>query len=46
MSVADPSFIVGKSPVQNGQSVDEKTTGPRGLGEGTPKVCYSIYHMT
>ncbi|XP_073116298.1 uncharacterized protein [Elaeis guineensis] len=35
--VADPSFVVGKSPVQNGQSVDEKTTGARGLGEGTPK---------
>ncbi|KAG1334893.1 serine/threonine-protein kinase prpf4B [Cocos nucifera] len=35
--VTDPSFSVGKSPTQNGRSVNEKTTGARGLGEGTPK---------
>ncbi|XP_010916159.1 uncharacterized protein [Elaeis guineensis] len=35
--VTDPSFSVGKSPTQNGPSVNEKTTGARGLGEGTPK---------
>ncbi|XP_008775093.1 serine/threonine-protein kinase prpf4B-like [Phoenix dactylifera] len=35
--VADLSFSVGKSPTQNGRSVNERTTGARELGEGTPK---------
>ncbi|GAB4840275.1 hypothetical protein Ancab_021039 [Ancistrocladus abbreviatus] len=33
----DPSFSVGKSPLQNDASAVEKSSGARGLGEGTPK---------
>ncbi|XP_058079319.1 uncharacterized protein LOC131227532 isoform X2 [Magnolia sinica] len=35
--VADPSFIVGKSPLQNGNSAFERSSGAGGLGDGTPK---------
>ncbi|PKU72737.1 serine/threonine-protein kinase prpf4B isoform X2 [Dendrobium catenatum] len=35
--VVDPSFIVGKSPVQNGLSVPENTGATCALGEGSPK---------
>ncbi|KAH0459856.1 hypothetical protein IEQ34_010519 [Dendrobium chrysotoxum] len=35
--VIDPSFIVGKSPVQNGLSVPENTGATCALGEGSPK---------
>lgn len=36
--VIDPSFIVGKSSVQNGLSVPENTSATCALGEGSPKV--------
>lgn len=35
--VAETSFSVGKSPPQNGNLAFERTTGDRGLGEGSPK---------
>ncbi|KAK8966008.1 Serine/threonine-protein kinase AFC2 [Platanthera guangdongensis] len=35
--VVDPSFSVGKSPVQNGLSLPENTSAACGLGEGSPK---------
>lgn len=35
----DQLFSVGKSPTQNGISASDKTSGPRGLGDGSPKVC-------
>lgn len=35
--VVDPSFTVGKPPIENGSSALEKATGAGGLGEGTPK---------
>lgn len=35
--VVDPSFSVGKSPVQNGLSLPENTAAACGLGEGSPK---------
>lgn len=35
--VADSSFAVGKSPLQNGTSVFERNLGAGGLGDGTPK---------
>ncbi|KAJ4710540.1 Protein kinase-like protein [Melia azedarach] len=33
----DQLFSVGKSPTQNGISASDKTSGPRGLGDGSPK---------
>ncbi|XP_022945815.1 serine/threonine-protein kinase prpf4B-like isoform X1 [Cucurbita moschata] len=37
-SVADSSFVVEKSPQQNGIAASDKTVGTKGLGEGTPKA--------
>ncbi|XP_022150585.1 serine/threonine-protein kinase prpf4B-like [Momordica charantia] len=37
-SVADSSFVVEKSPQQNGVAASDKTAGTKGLGEGTPKA--------
>ncbi|XP_008446582.2 uncharacterized protein LOC103489271 isoform X2 [Cucumis melo] len=36
--VADSSFVVEKSPHQNGVIASDKTAGTKGLGEGTPKA--------
>ncbi|KAL5995197.1 hypothetical protein ACLOJK_025255 [Asimina triloba] len=38
-SVYDPSFTVGKSPLQNGTSGSEKLPDAQGSGSATPKVC-------
>ncbi|XP_023539263.1 serine/threonine-protein kinase prpf4B-like isoform X1 [Cucurbita pepo subsp. pepo] len=37
-SVADSSFVVEKSPRQNGVAASDNTAGTKGLGEGTPKA--------
>lgn len=37
--VDDPTFSVGKSPLQGGHIADEQASGAGGLGQGTPKVC-------
>lgn len=37
--IAEPSFALGKSPVQNGKSTVDNSAVAHGLGEGTPKVC-------
>lgn len=36
-SAAEPSFAIGKSPLGNGVTANDRTSGERGLGEGTPK---------
>ncbi|KAF8040234.1 hypothetical protein BT93_B2465 [Corymbia citriodora subsp. variegata] len=36
-SVAEPSFAIGKSPLRNGTTANDRSSGERGLGEGTPK---------
>lgn len=41
-SVAESSFSIGKSPLRNGITATDGSSGERGLGEGTPKVCPSI----
>ncbi|XP_030552075.1 serine/threonine-protein kinase prpf4B isoform X2 [Rhodamnia argentea] len=35
--VAEPSFSIGKSPIRNGITANDRSSGERGLGEGTPK---------
>ncbi|XP_059288452.1 uncharacterized protein LOC132041773 isoform X2 [Lycium ferocissimum] len=35
--VDEPTFSVGKSPLQNGDIADEQASGAGGLGQGTPK---------
>ncbi|KAH7652902.1 Non-specific serine/threonine protein kinase protein [Dioscorea alata] len=35
--IAEPSFALGKSPVQNGKSTVDNSAVAHGLGEGTPK---------
>lgn len=37
--LVDQSFSVKKSPPQNGVTASDKTSVPRGLGDGSPKVC-------
>lgn len=37
--VDEPTFSVGKSPLQVGHIADEQASGAGGLGQGTPKVC-------
>lgn len=37
--VDDQLFSVRKSPLQNGIAASDRTSGPGGLGDGTPKVC-------
>lgn len=36
----EPTFSVGKSPLQGGQIGDVLASGAGGLGQGTPKVCH------
>lgn len=42
-SAVEPIFPLEKSPHKSEATDVEKSTGARGLGEGSPKVCSSLW---